>query len=87
MKEKAMKVKILGTGCMKCQRLYAEAARAVAESGREVALEKVEDVSAIMDYGVMVTPAIVVDEQVKASGRIPHAAEIAGWLEEAAKVR
>jgi len=79
-----MQVKVLGPGCAKCQRLYAEAQRAVAESGLDVTLEKVEDVQAFVGYGIMMTPAIVVDEEVKASGRVPPASEIAGWLHEAA---
>ena len=79
-----MHVKVLGPGCAKCQRLYVEAQRAVAESGLDIALEKVEDVQAIMGYGIMMTPAIVVDEEVKASGRVPPAREIVGWLHEAA---
>jgi small redox-active disulfide protein 2 len=79
-----MHVKVLGPGCAKCQRLYNEAERAVAESGIDITLEKVEDVESIMDYGIMMTPAIVVDEQVKASGRVPPASEIALWLQEAA---
>ena len=79
-----MHVKVLGPGCAKCQRLYDEAERAVSESGIDVTLEKVDDVEAIMGYGIMMTPAIVVDEQVKASGRVPPASEIANWLREAA---
>jgi small redox-active disulfide protein 2 len=79
-----MQVKVLGPGCAKCQRLYTEARRAVAESGLDVTVEKVEDVQALMGYGIMMTPAIVIDEEVKSSGRVPTASEIAGWLQEAA---
>lgn len=79
-----MKVKILGTGCMKCKKLYAEAEKAIAASGVAVELEKVEKIDDIMKYAVMMTPALVVDEVVKASGRIPSSAEIASWITSAA---
>ena len=75
-----MKIKVLGSGCAKCKRLYAEAEKAVAASGVQAELEKVEDIDGITAYGVMLTPALVIDEEVKASGRIPASAEIAAWL-------
>jgi small redox-active disulfide protein 2 len=80
-----MKIKVLGTGCAKCKMLYAEAQKAVAASGVEAELEKVEKIDEIMKYGVMVTPALVVEEQVKASGRIPPASEIVSWIMSAAE--
>jgi len=79
-----MKIKILGTGCPKCKKLYAEAEKAVASSGVAVELTKVEKIDDIMKYGVMMTPALVIDEEVKASGRIPPAAEIVCWITTAA---
>ncbi len=79
-----MKIKILGTGCAKCEKLYAEAEKAVAASGVAVELEKVEELDGITKYGVMMTPALVLDEQVKASGRIPPASEIVSWITAAA---
>ena len=75
-----MKVKILGTGCAKCKKLYAEAEKAIAEVGGGVELEKVERIDDIMKYPVMTTPALVVDEEVKASGRVPRSAEIVSWI-------
>jgi len=75
-----MDVKVLGTGCAKCNQLYAEAQKAIADAGVQATLTKVEDVQEILAHGVMATPALVVDGQVKASGRVPGAAEIAGWL-------
>ena len=78
-----MTIKVLGPGCGRCQRLYLEAQRAVEQAGVPAELLKVEDYQAILGYGVMMTPALVIDEAVKASGRIPPAAEIAGWLKEA----
>jgi len=75
-----MKIKVLGTGCAKCKKLYAEAEKAIATSGKPVQLEKVEKIDEIMKYGVMVTPALVVDEAVKSSGRIPTTSEIVAWI-------
>jgi small redox-active disulfide protein 2 len=75
-----MKIQVLGTGCAKCKKLYAETEKAVASSGVAVVLEKVEKIDEIMKFGVMVTPALVVDGEVKASGRIPPASEIVSWL-------
>jgi len=79
-----MKIKVLGTGCAKCKLLYAEAKKAVTTSGVVVELEKVEKIDDIMKYGVMMTPALVIDDQVKASGRIPPAREIVSWIMTAA---
>lgn len=79
-----MNVKVLGTGCAKCKKLYAEAEKAVAQSGVAATLEKVEKIDEIMKFGVMVTPALVVDGEVKCSGRIPGATEITTWLTSAA---
>jgi small redox-active disulfide protein 2 len=79
-----VKVKILGTGCVKCKKLYAEAERAISTSGVAAELEKVEKIDDIMKYRVMMTPALVIDDEVKASGRIPSTAEIVSWLTTAA---
>ena len=75
-----MKVKVLGPGCPKCNKLYREAEKAIAESGVDADLEKVEKIDEIMNYGVMMTPALVIDEEVKSVGRVVRAAEISGWL-------
>ena len=79
-----MKIKVLGTGCAKCKKLYAEAEKAIASAGVAANLEKVEKIDEIMKYGVMVTPALVIDNEVKASGRIPSTAEMVAWLTGAA---
>ncbi|MDZ7707847.1 MAG: thioredoxin family protein [Trueperaceae bacterium] len=78
-----MTIKVLGPGCRRCQQLYLEAVFAVEQTGVQVDLVKVEDFRAVLQYGIMSTPAIVIDDQLKASGRIAPAAEIAGWIEEA----
>lgn len=75
-----MKLKILGTGCPKCKKLYAEAEAAIAASGVTAELIKIEKINEIMDYGVMMTPALVINEEVKSSGRIPTSNEIVGWI-------
>jgi small redox-active disulfide protein 2 len=75
-----MKIKVLGTGCAKCKKLYAEAEKAITTSGKPVELEKVEKLDEIMKYGVMVTPALVINEEVKSSGRIPSVGEIVNWI-------
>ncbi len=80
-----MKVKVLGTGCRKCKKLYSEAEKAIAASGVKAELEKVERIEKIVQYGILATPGLVIDEEVKSSGRIPSADEIAGWISSAAK--
>lgn len=79
-----MKVKVLGTGCAKCKKLFVEAEKAIKASGMPVELEKVEKIDEIMKHGVMMTPALVVDEEVKASGRIPPVSEMVSWIMTAA---
>ncbi|MBW6513700.1 MAG: TM0996/MTH895 family glutaredoxin-like protein [Candidatus Syntrophosphaera sp.] len=71
-----MLIKILGTGCPKCKKLEANALQALKDAGIEAAVEKVTDLSAIMDYGVMLTPALVIDEKVVASGKLLSSEEI-----------
>jgi small redox-active disulfide protein 2 len=80
-----MKIRVLGTACAKCKKLYAEAEKAVAASGVAAEVEKVEKIDDIMRYGVMMTPALAINEEVKASGRIPPSSEIASWIATAAK--
>ena len=75
-----MLIKILGTGCAKCQRLEQLTREVVAELGVDAQFEHVRDMPAIMAYPVMTTPALVIDEAVKVSGRMPSREEIVGWL-------
>ncbi len=75
-----MVIKILGTGCAKCKQLETNAQQAVKELGIEATIEKVQDINNIMEYGVMKTPALVVDEQVKVMGRVPSAEDIKKFL-------
>ena len=75
-----MIIKILGSGCAKCNRLEQLTREAVAELGIEATFEHVKEMDKIMAYPIMTTPALVVDEQVKVAGRIPSKAELVGWL-------
>ena len=72
-----MVIKILGTGCPNCQTLEENAKKAVKDLGlKDVKVEYVYDINKIVEYGVMSTPAIVVDDEVKISGRAPEVEEI-----------
>lgn len=71
-----MKIEILGTGCAKCKTLFELTKEAVSKSGKFVQIEKVEDIAKIMEYGVMSTPALVIDGEVKVSGKVPNVDEI-----------
>ena len=75
-----MKIEVLGTGCAKCKTLYENTKQALAESGQQAEVVKIEDIPAIMKYGVMSTPALVIDGQVKFSGKVASVAEIKGML-------
>ena len=75
-----MLIKILGSGCAKCNRLEQLTREAVAELGVEATFEHVKDMDKIMAYPIMTTPALVVDDVVKVSGRMPSRDELLGWL-------
>jgi small redox-active disulfide protein 2 len=65
-----MLIKILGTGCPKCKKLEDNTRQAVSVAGIEACIEKVEDLNLIMDYGVMLTPALVIEDRVVSSGKL-----------------
>jgi len=71
-----MIIKVLGSGCANCKKLEALTRQAVAELGLDAEVIHVTDIADIIVYGVMSTPALVVDEQVKIAGRVPSLAEI-----------
>ena len=75
-----MEIKVLGSGCAKCKKLYAEVEKAVSESNVNASITKVEKMDEITSFGVMSTPALVVDNVVKCSGRIPSTKEIMDWI-------
>jgi len=74
------KIQILGTGCPKCKKLAEVAESAAKQAGIKYELAKVTDINEIMNFGVMITPALVVDGKVKVAGRIPSAEEIKTYL-------
>jgi small redox-active disulfide protein 2 len=69
-------IKILGTGCPKCQRTTEITQEVVDELGMDARIEKVEDIMEIMKYDIMSTPAIVIDEKVTLKGRVPSKTEL-----------
>jgi small redox-active disulfide protein 2 len=75
-----MIIKVLGPGCNNCKNLERVTREAVAELGMTVTIEKVEDYSEIAGYGVMSTPALVIDERVIVSGRVPKPSEVREML-------
>lgn len=75
-----MIIKILGTGCPKCKKLEEAARKAVSELGVDATIEKVTDLNDIMDYGVMMTPALVIDEKVVSSGKVLSVADLKAML-------
>ncbi len=79
-----MNVKVLGTGCANCKKLYTVVEEALVQTGIQAELAKVEDVQVIMRYGVMSTPALVIDETVVSAGHVPRVAEVSSWLATAA---
>lgn len=78
-----MEIKILGGGCAKCERLEKLAREVTDELGVEATFTKVKDIDAIMAYDIISTPALVVDEKVRSSGRVPRKGKIAAWIREA----
>ncbi len=75
-----MKVQVLGTGCPKCQQTAENAKAAAAAAGLQIELEKVDKPADIAKFGVMFTPALAVDGDIKVAGRVPTIDEIKAWL-------
>jgi len=73
-------VKILGTGCANCKNTLALVEQVAREKGVEIKLEKVEDLPAIMGYGVMSTPGVVIDGVVVHAGGVPAKGKVEGWF-------
>ena len=74
------KLQILGTGCFKCRKLAQNTETAAEELGIEYEIEKVTDIDGIMKFGVMMTPALVVDGEVKVAGKVPGVEDIKDML-------
>ncbi len=77
-----MKIEILGTGCSKCNKTKELVEKTVKETGVNAEIVKVEDFDKILGYGVMVTPVLVIDEDVKVAGRVPSVDDIKKWIKE-----
>lgn len=77
------KIQILGMGCPKCARLYAAAEAAARELGIDYEMEKIDDINRITDMGVMMTPALAVNDDVKFAGKIPSTEELKKIISEA----
>ena len=71
-----MEIKVLGTGCARCKSLEKVTTKAVEELNLDATVEKVEDIQKIMEYAVMRTPALVINEKVVLSGQVPKIAEL-----------
>jgi small redox-active disulfide protein 2 len=76
-----MQVKVLGTGCPKCIALEARVRKVAEQNSIHIELEKVTDISDIMGYGVMMTPGLVIDGEVKCVGRIASEEHIREWMQ------
>ncbi|TDY00600.1 thioredoxin family protein [Thiohalophilus thiocyanatoxydans] len=74
-------IKVLGSGCANCKRTFALIEEIVNSKGVEVELEKVKDIAAIMGYGVMSTPGVVIDDQVVHAGGVPDRKKVESWLD------
>ena len=79
-----MDIKVLGPGCANCRRLYEETEKAVKQLAMTATITKVEKFEEMAPYRIMMTPALVINGEVKAAGRIPRVAEITTWLANAA---
>ncbi len=75
-----MNIEVLGMGCSNCNRLYQNTLEAVKQSGKEIQVQKVEDIQKIMSYGVLSTPALAIDGVVKVAGKVPKVEEIKEWI-------
>ncbi len=75
-----MKIEILGSGCSKCKNTKEVVEKALKNSGVEAEVIKVEDFETILNYGVMITPAVVIDGEVKSVGKVPDEKEVKKWI-------
>lgn len=77
-----MQIKVLGPGCKKCKAVYEAVQKALATTGVEAEVVKVENPAQIADHGVLMTPGLMINGQLKVSGRVPGQAEIEKWIKE-----
>jgi small redox-active disulfide protein 2 len=75
-----MKIKILGTGCARCRQLEKTTREAVKELGIDATIEEVKDMMKIMEYPILTTPGLVINEELVCSGRIPAKVEVTQFI-------
>lgn len=80
----ALEIKVLGPGCPKCDMVEKRAKVALSELKRTADVEKITDITQMMSYGILATPGLVINGDVKCAGRIPRLEEIKAWIQEAA---
>jgi len=78
-----MTIKVLGTGCTKCKRLFSHAQAAIGQLGMDANIEKVEDINDIVAFGVLTTPGLAINDEVVVSGRVPDVSEIVSLIADA----
>jgi small redox-active disulfide protein 2 len=78
--EPKMKIEVLGRGCVKCNLLYQLVLETLTKLGRDAEVIKINDIRRLPEYGIWLTPGLVVDGEVKVSGRIPTEEELEQWL-------
>ena len=75
-----MKIKVLGTGCAKCHQVERTAREVIQELGVDATIDEVKDMSRILEYPILTTPGLVIDEEVVSSGRVPTKAEVTSFI-------
>jgi len=76
-----MRIEILGMGCPKCKKLYENVQQALSETGKEADVEKIEDLNKMTEYGIMISPALAIDGEVKAVGKVLSIEEIKALIQ------
>ena len=77
-----MKIEILGTGCPKCKKTAENVEKAVKQLGIDAQIVKIDKIQDIMNYGVMITPALAINGEVKVAGKIPSPEQITDWIKQ-----
>lgn len=78
-----MEIKVLGPGCKNCKMVAEAVNKVLADLGVQAEVKKIEDMGDITAHGVLITPGLIINGQIKASGKVPKESEIKKWIEEA----